>query len=86
MSDTWRTFYAMKKRRGGEKLTVRDKLLARRLHSCPGNVYHDHPRRGILFKNKVEHGHKCYVMYWRAHIQEYKQMLINTRQNTRFSI
>lgn len=86
MSEPWRTFYAMKRRRGGEQLTVRDKLLAHRLHSCPGNVYHSHPRREILFKRRVEYGHPCYVMYWRAHMQEYKQMLDNSRQGIKNNI
>lgn len=80
------SYYAMKRRLGGEHLTVRDKLLAHRLHYCPGNVYHNHPRREILFKRRVEYGHRCYVMYWRAHIQEYKQMLDSSRQNIRFKV
>ena len=79
MSDTWRTFYAMKNRRGGEHLTVRDKLLAHRLHICPGNVYHNHPRREILFRNRVKHNHACYVMYWRAHMQEFAAMQATIR-------
>lgn len=79
MSDFYRTFYAMKRRRGGEHLTVRSKLLAHRLHICPGNVYHNHPRREILFDHRVQYGHACYVMYWRAHPQEYKETLQNCR-------
>jgi hypothetical protein len=79
MSDTWRTFYAMKNRRGGEHLPVRDKLLAHRLHICPGNVYHNHPRREILFRNRVKHNHACYVMYWRAHMQEFAAMQATIR-------
>jgi len=86
MSDIYRTYYAMKTRRGGEKLTHRDVLLSHRLHSCPGNVYHIHPRRGILFERRVKYGHPCYVMYWRTHIQEYSQMLNNCRQGIKFSI
>lgn len=81
MSDIYKTYYSMKRRRGGLQLTVRDKLLAHRLHSCPGNVYHNHPRSEILFNRKVKFGHKCYVMYWRAHPAEYKHMQDNCRQN-----
>lgn len=70
----------MKNRIGSTKPTVRDKLLAHRLHICPGNVYHNHPRRGILFERRVKYGHLCYVMYWRTHIQEYNKVIENCRQ------
>jgi|ADurb_H2B_01_Slu_FD_contig_123_2647_length_6178_multi_3_in_0_out_1_9 hypothetical protein len=86
MSDFQRTYYAMKQRQGGEHLTVRDKLLAHRLHSCPGNVYHNHPRSGILFDRRVQHGHACYLMYWRAHPQEYKETQQNCRLGKRFKV
>lgn len=65
------TYYTMKLRLGGEHLTVRDKLLKHRLHSCPGNVYHIHPRSEILFRRRVNYGHKCYIMYWRSHKSEH---------------
>lgn len=83
MSDIYRTYYAMKQRRGSLQLTVRDKLLAHRLHTCPGNVDHVHPRREILFNRRVQFGHKCYVMYWRAHPTEYKNTQQNCRQSKR---
>lgn len=86
MSDIYRTFYAMKNRLGGTKITPRDKLLAHRLHICPGNVYHNHPRRGILFNQRIQFGHPCYVMYWRAHPQEYKETQLNLRHNRRFKV
>lgn len=86
MSDPFRTFYAMKHRQGGEHLTVRDKLLSHRLHSCPGNVYHNHPRREILFNRRVKYGHACYIMYWRAHMQEYKETQLNCRQRSKFAL
>lgn len=86
MSDIYRTFYAMKRRMGGEKLTVRDKLLSHRLHICPGNVYHNHARREILFNRRVKYGHPCYVMYWRTHMQEYKETLQNCRQGHTFKV
>jgi hypothetical protein len=74
------SFYAMKRRLGGAKLTTRDELLMHRLHYCPGNVYHTHPRREILFNRRVKFGHKCYVMYWRSHVQEYKDMISQIKQ------
>jgi hypothetical protein len=86
MSDIYRTFYAMKRRQGGEHLTVRDKLLAHRLHTCPGNVYHNHPRSGILFNRRVQYGHACYVMYWRAHPTEYIETQQNCRQGRRLKV
>jgi hypothetical protein len=85
MSEPWRTFYAMKRRRP-VSMTRRDKLLAHRLHVCPGNVYHNHPRREILFRNRVNHGHACYVMYWRAHVLEYSETQDNCRQGKRFKV
>ncbi len=86
MSDIYRTFYAMKMRRGGIKLTVRDKLLSHRLHICQGNVYHIHPQRGILFRRQVKYGHPCYVMYWRTHPAEYIQTQENCRQGRTFNV
>jgi hypothetical protein len=86
MPEIQKSYYSMKQRRGGLQPTVRDKLLAHRLHSCPGNVYHFHPRREILFNHRVRFGHKCYVMYWRTHANEHKDMLQNCRQNNRVSV
>ncbi len=68
------TYYAMKHRLGGEKLSPREKLMMGRLHSCPGNIYHKVPRAEILFTRRVKFGHACYVMYWRSHPMELKLM------------
>lgn len=69
------TFYAMKRRLGGFKLTPREKLLMNRMHACPGNICHCVPRQEIIFKHKVGRNHKVYVMYWRSHLVEYNQMI-----------
>jgi len=68
------TYYTMKRRRGGETLTPRNKLLWHRMHSCPGNVHHKVPRAKIIFNRRVKYGHACYVMYWRSHHGEYLAM------------
>lgn len=73
----------MKSRLGHTKLTLRDMLKDHTLHMCPGNVYHIHPRREILFNRRVKYGNCCYIMYWRSHPTEYKEVRENYRQGIR---
>lgn len=69
-----RTYYAMKNRLGGTRLNRHEQLVQHRMHSCPGNVNHKVPRAELIFNRRVKHGHACYVMYWRSHLNEYKAM------------
>jgi hypothetical protein len=82
--DYWRTYYAMKQRRGGEKLTVRDKMFMHHLHLCPGCNAHRAivgERRGeIIFKRYVGGGNKLYTMYWRSHMSEYAEILASFKR------
>lgn len=75
MLETWRTYYTMKSRLGGIKFTGREKLIMDRMHSCPGNRYHKVPRAHLIFNRRSDHGHACYVMYWRSHMNEYTAMM-----------
>ena len=81
--DHWRTYYAMKRRQGGEKLTVRDKMFLHRCHVCPGcNSHRDivgERRGGILFERYVGKGNKTYTMYWRSHPAEYTELLADIK-------
>lgn len=86
MPDIQRQYYTMKRFLGSSQFSIHDKIAFNRLHMCPGNVYHNHPRRGTLFNRKVKFGNKCYVIYWRMHPTEYKQMLDNCRQNIKSNI
>lgn len=77
-----RTYYAMKHRMGGEKFTPRDLILWHRMHQCPGNQGHKVPRAELIFKRRVGNSHACYVMYWRAHQDEYKAMKLQYKRTT----
>lgn len=79
----WRTYYSMKHRRGGEKLTIRDKILRHRWarHITPGCISHnvDPRRQEILFEHYADRPQKSYVVYWRSHVDEYKALLASTK-------
>lgn len=69
----------MKHRLGSGQFTQREKLLSKytnKIFTCPGYISHDiQPRRKeILFNHYVNYGNKAYVMYWRSHPNEYKDM------------
>jgi len=72
------SYYAMKRRLGGEKWTVREKLCFH-WYPCPGcNMHCDivgERRGGILFKrysgNYDRRGHKMHLIYWRTHPMEW---------------
>lgn len=80
--DHWRTYYAMKKRLGGEKLTKREEMLFQHYYPCPGCIGHANiigkRRAEILFEHYVGKGNKTYVMYWRSHPAEYTEFLANS--------
>jgi hypothetical protein len=69
------SYYAMKKRLGGMKLTPREKLIYH-YYPCPGNILHDiQPcRQGILFNHFYNRPLESYVVYWRSHPAEYTAM------------
>lgn len=59
------------------KLTVREKLLQHRQHSCPGNIGHKQRSDWIqnrIFERYYQAGHKAYVMYWRSHKDQFNAM------------
>lgn len=76
------SYYAMKRRRGGEKLTAREKLCWH-WYPTPGcNMHKDivGERRGeILFKRYCGigrgYGHKVNLLYWRTHPKEWAEIL-----------
>ena len=75
------SYYTMKFRLGQQNPTKRDEILFNRMHLCPGNKFHNHPRREIVFNRYVSRdyktAHKAYVMYWRSHPAEYAKMIAN---------
>lgn len=81
------SYYTMKFRLGQQNPTKRDEILFNRMHLCPGNKFHNHPRREIVFKRYVSRclsrghadTHKAYVMYWRSHPAEYAEMIANIK-------
>lgn len=79
-----RTYYAMKHRLGGEKMSIRDALSMRNYFPCPGCISHDiHPRRqGILFDHYVERPAKSHTVYWRSHPAEYKALLAQVHRSS----
>ena len=71
-------FYSMKHRRGGQFASPRQ--LHKAYYPCPGCRNHQHPRREILFERYVGSERKTYVMYWRSHVAEYKELLRSIKQ------
>lgn len=71
-----RTYYAMKARLGGEKMTKHQKLCWK-YYPVPGCLQHEiHPKRQeILFDHYVERPQKSCVVYWRSHPAEYQALL-----------
>lgn len=75
------TYYAMKRRLGGEKMTVREKLCSH-WYPTPGCRMHEEiigPRRAeILFKRYCgtsrHAGRNANLMYWRSHPQEWNEI------------
>jgi hypothetical protein len=73
-----RTYYAMKTRLGGEKLTGHEFLKLRngkKWSPCPGCLGHAEiiggRRAGILFNRYVNGDNALYIMYWRSHPVEW---------------
>lgn len=76
------SYYAMKRRLGGEKMTAREKLCWR-WYPTPGCIMHAEiigdRRAGILFNrycgSSRNHGRNANLMYWRSHPQEWNGIL-----------
>jgi len=65
----------MKRRLGGEKWTVRDKLVGTHsCHQCPGHIAHGlvigERRAEILFDHYQKRPRIAYRVYWRMHPEE----------------
>jgi len=72
------TYYSMKKRMGGIKLTVREKLCFK-WYPTPGCIMHDHPRRDRVFERHYNApGNKSNLVYWRMHPKEWDQVRAGT--------
>ena len=68
------TYYAMKRRLGGCRLSVYDKNRIRNWYPVPGNIYHITARSEILFNHYVQRSRTASVTYWRTHLQAYSTM------------
>ena len=72
------SYYPMKSRLGGVKMTLRDKLCFH-WYPCPGcNMHKDiiGIRRGeILFNKYHKLGNKAHLIYWRTHPKEWNEIL-----------
>lgn len=87
------TYYAMKRGRGGEKFTAREKLCWH-WYPTPGCNMHKEivgeRRSGILFekycfkfnRNHRQH-HKANLLYWRTHVAEWAELLRRCNINYR---
>lgn len=81
-----RTYYSMKQRLGGVKLTAREKLCWR-WYPTPGCNAHakiiGERRAEILFERYYgisrRHGRNANTMYWRSHPQEWNEILKEVR-------
>ncbi len=60
-------------------LTLREKT-AWKWYPCPGFNNHKHHNREILFEHFHKRPQKSWMLYWRAHPAEYKQMLSEIRR------
>lgn len=72
------SYYTMKRRLGGEKMTVRDKLCFH-WYPCPGCIMHKaiigDRRSEILFERYHKLSNKAHLVYWRSHPEEWRQLL-----------
>ena len=75
MTESQMRVYYILKSRNPLKFTLRDTIIKDRMHICPGCIYHDIPRQKIVFNRRAEYGHKAYVVYWRTHMKEYRNLL-----------
>lgn len=77
------TYYAMKRRRGGEKMTASQKLCWH-WAPCPGNFRHADiigtRRAEILFRRYYPLGRKAHLLYWRSHKSEFNTILSGNRK------
>ena len=77
------SYYAMKRRLGGEKWTVRDKLCFH-WYPCPGCSYHEllvgERRAGILFERYQKLDNKAHLIYWRTHPKEWVAIQAHVRR------
>lgn len=48
--------------------------LTRKHYPCPGCKLHKHPRAKYLFNNYYGRGRQAYMLYWKTHPSEYKQI------------
>jgi hypothetical protein len=79
------SYYAMKRRLGGEKFTAREKLCWH-WYPTPGcNMHADiigERRAGILFErycgSSRNHGRNANLLYWRTHPTEWAEILRRT--------
>jgi len=78
-----RTYYAMKRRLGGEKLTRYDKLCWH-YWPVPGCLVHMvSPRKQeILFDHYVERPQASHRLYWKTHPDEYKALLAQVHRSS----
>lgn len=76
------SYYPMKRRLGGEKFTLRDKLCFK-WYPTPGCIMHEKligdRRAEILFEHYVNLSNKANLIYWRTHPAEWKQISAGTR-------
>jgi hypothetical protein len=63
------------------KFTAREKLCWH-WYPCPGFVGHRHPRREILFEHFHRRPQKSWLVYWRSHPIEWKEILLRTKRQT----
>lgn len=81
------SYYAMKRRLGGEKFTAREKLCFR-WYPTPGCIMHGNVigerRAEILFKRYCgisrKLGHNANIMYWRSHPAEWAAIQAQTKR------
>jgi hypothetical protein len=83
------TYYAMKRRLGGEKFTAREKLCWH-WYPTPGCIMHGNiigkKRAEILFNrycmSNRSHGRNANLMYWRSHPLEWAEIQLRTQRKT----
>lgn len=77
------SYYAMKRRLGGEKWTVREKLCFH-WYPTPGcNMHGDiigTRRAGILFERYQKLDNKTHLIYWRSHPMEWAAIQAHVRR------
>ncbi len=63
------------------KLSIREKIIFKRMITCPGFNGHTVFNQERIFERYVTKSHKAYVMYWRSHMDAYSKYVLRNKND-----